>query len=216
MLATKEAVAQALGRDLTDEESKRAEHLLTILSAKFCQEARTTFAPVTYTHRVKVNGRHARPQRLPLIAVTSVVDDDAQPVPFTLRHGYVDVDLPSDRFVTMTYQAGYTEVPDVVAVQIADSVARILKIDPKAAAGATQASTTTGPFSQSATFASWTIGGQAMLSPDDIALAAADEVWESVNLANLRENIAPTRGRATLVLRKDADHHMTRVLLRKI
>ena len=168
-LATKEAVAQALGRDLTDEESKRAEHLLTILSAKFCQEARTTFTPVTYTHRVKVNGRHARPQRLPLIAVTSVVDDDAQPVPFTLRHGYVDVDLPSDRFVTMTYQAGYTEVPDVVAAQIADSVARILKIDPKAAAGATQASTTTGPFSQSATFASWTIGGQAMLSPDDIA-----------------------------------------------
>ena len=58
-LATKEAVAQALGRDLTDEESKRAEHLLTILSAKFCQEARTTFTPVTYTHRVKVNGRPA-------------------------------------------------------------------------------------------------------------------------------------------------------------
>ena len=170
-LATKEAVAQALGRDLTDEESKRAEHLLTILSAKFCQEARTTFTPVTYTHRVKVNGRHARPQRLPLIAVTSVVDDDAQPVPFTLRHGYIDVDLPSDRFVTMTYQAGYAEVPDVVVAQVADSVARILKIDPKAAAGATQASTTTGPFSQSATFASWTIGGQAMLSPDDIALA---------------------------------------------
>ena len=152
-LATTQAVAQALGRDLTAEENKRAEHLLTILSAKFCQEARTTFTPVTYTHRVKVNGRHARPQRLPLIAVTSVVDDDA-PVPFTLRHGYVDVDLPSDRFVTMTYQAGYAEVPDVVAAQVADSVARILKIDPKAAAGATQASTTTGPFSQSATFAS--------------------------------------------------------------
>ncbi|WP_103063324.1 type I pantothenate kinase [Actinomyces qiguomingii] len=51
--------------------------------------------------------------------------------------------------------------------------------------------------------------------PDDIALAAANEVWESINLTNLRENIAPTRGRATLVLRKDADHHMSRVLLRK-
>lgn len=51
--------------------------------------------------------------------------------------------------------------------------------------------------------------------PDDIALAAANEVWESVNLVNLRENIAPTRGRATLVLHKDADHHMSRVLLRK-
>ena len=97
-LATKEAVAQALGRDLTDEESKRAEHLLTILSAKFCQEARTTFTPVTYTHRVKVNGRHARPQRLPLIAVTSVVDDDAQ-----LRAATETVlDRPLDLFLATT------------------------------------------------------------------------------------------------------------------
>ncbi|VEG27538.1 type I pantothenate kinase [Actinomyces howellii] len=51
--------------------------------------------------------------------------------------------------------------------------------------------------------------------PDDIALAAASEVWESVNLTNLRENIAPTRGRATLVLDKGPDHRMRRVLLRK-
>ena len=51
--------------------------------------------------------------------------------------------------------------------------------------------------------------------PDDIALTAASEIWESVNLANLRENIAPTRGRATLVLVKGPDHHMSRVLLRK-
>ncbi|WP_128772462.1 type I pantothenate kinase [Actinomyces oricola] len=50
---------------------------------------------------------------------------------------------------------------------------------------------------------------------DDIALSAASGVWESVNLLNLRENIAPTRGRATLVLHKDSDHHMSRVLLRK-
>ena len=71
----------------------------------------------------------------------------------------------------MTYQAGYREVPDVVATQIADSVARILKIDPRAAAGRTQTSVTTGPFSESGTFATWAVGGQAMLSPDDIALA---------------------------------------------
>jgi len=50
---------------------------------------------------------------------------------------------------------------------------------------------------------------------DDIAVAAADEVWESVNLVNLRESIAPTRERATLALRKDARHRMRRVLLRK-
>ena len=51
--------------------------------------------------------------------------------------------------------------------------------------------------------------------PDDVALAGANEIWESVNLVNLRENIAPTRGRATLVLTKDAEHRMSRVLLRK-
>ncbi|RRD30989.1 type I pantothenate kinase [Actinomyces bowdenii] len=51
--------------------------------------------------------------------------------------------------------------------------------------------------------------------PDDIATVAASQVWESVNLVNLRENIAPTRGRATLVLHKDAEHRMSRVLLRK-
>ena len=50
---------------------------------------------------------------------------------------------------------------------------------------------------------------------DDVALAMAGEIWESVNLVNLRENIAPTRGRATLVLHKDGDHHMSRVQLRK-
>ena len=48
-----------------------------------------------------------------------------------------------------------------------------------------------------------------------MALAGANEIWESVNLVNLRENIAPTRGRATLVLTKDSEHRMSRVLLRK-
>ena len=51
--------------------------------------------------------------------------------------------------------------------------------------------------------------------PDDVALAGANEIWESVNLVNLRENIAPTRGRATLVLTKDAEHRMSLVLRRK-
>ncbi|WP_172191369.1 type I pantothenate kinase [Actinomyces faecalis] len=51
--------------------------------------------------------------------------------------------------------------------------------------------------------------------PDDVALTVAGGIWESVNLANLKENIEPTRERATLVLHKDADHHMSRVRLRK-
>lgn len=51
--------------------------------------------------------------------------------------------------------------------------------------------------------------------PDDDALAAASEVWTSVNHANLRENIEPTRERATVVLRKGADHRVTSVRVRK-
>ena len=182
-LASPEDVAKALGRDLTDEETRRVTHLLDLLSDKFRTEARQTFTVETHTHRVKVNGRRARPHRTPLVAVTAVTDDAGAPVPYAMRHGHVEVPLPSDRFVIMTYRAGYPEVPDDVTAQIADSAARILKIDPKAGAGAAQASTTAGPFSQSATFASWAIGGQTMLSPDDIALARsyrprrAGNVW---------------------------------------
>jgi type I pantothenate kinase len=34
----------------------------------------------------------------------------------------------------------------------------------------------------------------------------ADAAWEGVNAVNLREHIAPTRARATWVLRKGPDH----------
>ncbi|MFC7329401.1 type I pantothenate kinase [Marinactinospora rubrisoli] len=39
--------------------------------------------------------------------------------------------------------------------------------------------------------------------------------WRTINEVNLVENIAPTRGRATLVLYKGADHRVQRVRLRK-
>jgi type I pantothenate kinase len=44
----------------------------------------------------------------------------------------------------------------------------------------------------------------------------AASVWTQVNLVNLRENIAPTRGRANLILEKRADHAVERVRLRKL
>jgi type I pantothenate kinase len=43
----------------------------------------------------------------------------------------------------------------------------------------------------------------------------AQQVWDGVNLVNLRENVAPTRGRADLVLEKDNAHLVRRVLLRR-
>jgi len=48
------------------------------------------------------------------------------------------------------------------------------------------------------------------------ALAYAEGLWSRINLANLRENILPTRPRAHLVLRKGADHQIEQVALRRI
>ena len=48
------------------------------------------------------------------------------------------------------------------------------------------------------------------------ATAQASLLWDSINGPNLKENIEPTRGRATLVLRKDADHSVRWVRLRKL
>ncbi|MGK2882118.1 MAG: type I pantothenate kinase [Mycobacterium sp.] len=51
---------------------------------------------------------------------------------------------------------------------------------------------------------------------DEQAKMAAGDIWRSINLPNLIENILPTRPRATLVLRKDADHAINRLRLRKL
>lgn len=44
----------------------------------------------------------------------------------------------------------------------------------------------------------------------------ARDVWTSINLPNLRENIAPTRTRATVVLHKNEDHVIDQIHLRKL
>jgi type I pantothenate kinase len=51
---------------------------------------------------------------------------------------------------------------------------------------------------------------------DAQAVARAEEIWHSINEKNLVENVLPTRERATLVLRKGADHAVTGVRLRKL
>ena len=51
---------------------------------------------------------------------------------------------------------------------------------------------------------------------DQAARLAASEIWNSINRPNLVENILPTRPRATLVLRKNSDHSIQRLRLRKI
>lgn len=51
---------------------------------------------------------------------------------------------------------------------------------------------------------------------DEEAQKIARGIWSRINLANLRENILPTRQRASLILRKGEDHRIESVALRKL
>ncbi|MEU6226667.1 type I pantothenate kinase [Streptomyces sp. NPDC047042] len=51
---------------------------------------------------------------------------------------------------------------------------------------------------------------------EDEALDYARTTWRTINKVNLLENVAPTRGRATLIIRKGPDHKVQRLSLRKL
>ena len=179
-----EDIEAALGRTLSDEEKPRALFVADKLSEAFRRRARQTFTVETYVHRLKVDaGGRVFPTRAPLVEVLAVFTDEGAPVKYAQRHGHIYVQVRCSDFVVVTYTAGLTEVPAAVRLQLADSVRRILLIPDAAAQGVTQATDTTGPFTQSRQYAAWAVGGQALLSPDDQALAdsyrprRAGHVW---------------------------------------
>ena len=51
---------------------------------------------------------------------------------------------------------------------------------------------------------------------DDEAVTTAASIWDRINLANLHENILPTRQRADLILKKGESHMVEDVALRKL
>ena len=51
---------------------------------------------------------------------------------------------------------------------------------------------------------------------DDEAVDLATNIWETINLKNLAENILPTRNRASLIVKKDVNHKIKELWLRKI
>ncbi|NUL48333.1 type I pantothenate kinase [Cellulosimicrobium funkei] len=51
---------------------------------------------------------------------------------------------------------------------------------------------------------------------DAEATATSEDIWDRINGPNLIQNVLPTRGRAKLVMTKDAGHTVTRMLLRKV
>jgi type I pantothenate kinase len=52
--------------------------------------------------------------------------------------------------------------------------------------------------------------------PEARAVEIAGQIWDEINGRNLRENILPTRERATLILTKGDGHRIERVRLRKL
>ncbi len=55
----------------------------------------------------------------------------------------------------------------------------------------------------------------AMLEENE-ARAEAQRIWAAINEPNLVDNILPTRPRASLILQKEADHRIRKILLRRI
>ena len=51
---------------------------------------------------------------------------------------------------------------------------------------------------------------------EEEAIETANGLWTRINLPNLRENIVPTRQRASLILRKGASHRIEEVALRRL
>jgi len=51
---------------------------------------------------------------------------------------------------------------------------------------------------------------------DNEAIKVANELWNKINYVNLIENILPTRQRASLIIRKSANHYVDQISLRKL
>lgn len=51
---------------------------------------------------------------------------------------------------------------------------------------------------------------------DEEARKTAGQIWDTINLVNLKENVQPTRHRADLILRKGENHGVEEVFLRKL
>lgn len=52
--------------------------------------------------------------------------------------------------------------------------------------------------------------------PFEDAVALGSSIWREINLVNLRENILPTRQRADFILRKDEEHSIREIWLRRV
>lgn len=169
-LASLADVESALGRSLTSDEEGLAEFALNKASEAFRRESGQQFTPGTSTVRLKVNDRAIVLTQYPATDVSAVVDDDGNAVNFEVSGQRVTVDEDSREYLTVTYDHG-GDVPDLVCLTVAEIAARNVRLEDDARAGKTQYANSAGPFAGSGTYASWAVGGQVLLSPEDKTLA---------------------------------------------
>lgn len=174
-LATVTDVEAVLGRALTADETTRAGAILDKASALFRRRSGQRFTAGDSVVRLKVNGGKVFLPQRPVIVVTSVTTDAGGAVEYDLFGQWLTVDLGSSSFVRVSYSHG-GEVPDLVRLAVAEVAVKVLSISDEAKQGVSQGSTTSGPFTDSFTYAAWAVGGQTMLSPDDDRIALSYRV----------------------------------------
>lgn len=171
LLASTEDVQAALGRDLTPEELTKADAVLTKSSALFRLYSGQHFTPSTSDVWLTVHGGRVHLPQHPVTRVHSVLNADGFPVAHALTGSTLLVQDVTAGQIRVAYSHGSADVPTLVRSTIADIVQKVLTIPEAAQAGVQQKTETTGPFSETYTYAAWALGGQASFSPDDRRIA---------------------------------------------
>lgn len=173
-------VEQALQREMSEPEKQRASQLIAQVIDAFEREAfgelaNYGFGSGTVTQRIKSDGGTVYLPYLHAREVLAVTDDTGREVPYVWHEWQSQAIRTRTRhndFLTVTYRWELTPGGATVDL-LADAVARTMQIPASVRGGANQLTSSTGPFSQTTNFASWTVGGQALLSPEDKRAARA-------------------------------------------
>lgn len=165
-------IEAALGRAMTYQEWETAQSYSALAASAFLTEAFGTstdygFGTGTATQRLRVDGGTVTLPYRRVTAVEQVTDDNDHPVTYRWKKNRPQyLQTSSRRFVTVTYR-WQLDMPESVPKLLAGTVARALQASPEAKQGAQSISKTVGPFSGSIQFATWAVGGQVMLSPEE-------------------------------------------------
>lgn len=172
-LADRLTVETALGRKLDSEEVLQVEHLIAVASNAFASAARISFGAGTQRVRLISQSGMLSIRQPGVTEIQAVQDDDGTPLDYQWdkdRPQVVTTRTETGAGCWVSYAYNYTP-PKTVGLRIAEIVKRTLMVPKNAQAGLTQFSETKGPFTRSGTYATWAVGGQTLLSPEDLRLA---------------------------------------------